>query len=133
MTVNDKENIKKNIAEAIKVNSEVEKIILWDFEGTLVDRPGRWRSALIEVLDLNEPGHQVDYDQIRPYLKDGLPWHRPDEIHTECNESSSWWASLKPLSRCLSSGKQQADVMCDSQSRTLIWASLFLFARKTAP
>jgi len=77
--------------------TKVEKIILWDFEGTLVDRPGRWRSALIEVLDLNETGHQVDDEQIRPYLRDGFPWHRPDEIHTECNESSSWWASLRPL------------------------------------
>ena len=29
MTVNEKENIKKNIADAIKVNSEVKKIILF--------------------------------------------------------------------------------------------------------
>jgi len=62
--------------------TKVEKIILWDFEGTLVDRPGRWRSALMEVLDLNETGHQVDMDQIRPYLRDGFPWHSPNVIHT---------------------------------------------------
>jgi len=77
--------------------TKAEKIILWDFEGTLVDRPGRWRSALIEVLDLNETGHQVNDEQIRQYLKGGFPWHRPDEIHTECVESSSWWESLRPV------------------------------------
>jgi putative hydrolase of the HAD superfamily len=77
--------------------AKVEKIILWDFEGTLVDRPGRWRSALMEVLDVNETGHQVDMEQIRPYLRDGFPWHRPEEIHSELSESSRWWASLGPL------------------------------------
>lgn len=77
--------------------AKVEKIILWDFEGTLVDRPGRWRSALMEVLDVNETGHQIDMEQIRPYLRDGFPWHRPEEIHSELSESSRWWASLGPL------------------------------------
>lgn len=77
--------------------AKVEKIILWDFEGTLVDRPGRWRSALIEVLNVNETGHQVDMEQIRPYLRGGFPWHRPEEIHSELSESSRWWASLGPL------------------------------------
>ena len=75
----------------------VKKIILWDFEGTLVDRPGRWRSALMEVLEVYETGHQVDMDQIRPYLRDGFPWHSPDVIHTELNESHKWWASLEPM------------------------------------
>jgi len=51
-----------------------EQIILWDFEGTLVNRPGLWRSALMEVLDVNEPDHQVDMEQIRPYLRDAFPW-----------------------------------------------------------
>jgi len=70
------------------------RVILWDFEGTLVDRPGRWRSALMEVLDLNEPDHQVEMEQIRPYLRDGFPWHHPDEPHTHLSNSQEWWSHV---------------------------------------
>ncbi len=71
-----------------------EQVILWDFEGTLVDRPGRWRSAVMEVLDVNEPNHQVDMEQIRPYLRDGFPWHRPEESHTHLTTSEDWWSLM---------------------------------------
>ncbi|MFC1947775.1 HAD family hydrolase [Chloroflexota bacterium] len=71
-----------------------EQVILWDFEGTLVDRPGRWRSAIMEVLDVNEPGHQVEMEQIRPYLWDGFPWHRPNEPHTHLTNSQEWWSQV---------------------------------------
>ena len=74
-----------------------EKIILWDFEGTLVDRPGLWRSALMEVLDVNEPEHQVGMEQIRPYLRDGFPWHRPEEPHTHLTTSKEWWSPLEQI------------------------------------
>ena len=76
---------------------KIDRIILWDFEGTLVDRPGRWRSALMEVLDINEPGHRVDMEQIRPFLRDGFPWHRPDEIHTHLDEPDKWWSQVGQL------------------------------------
>jgi putative hydrolase of the HAD superfamily len=70
------------------------QVILWDFEGTLVDRPGRWRSAVMEVLDVNEPDHQVEMEQIRPYLRGGFPWHRPNEPHTHMTNSQEWWSHV---------------------------------------
>jgi len=76
---------------------KADRIILWDFEGTLVDRPGRWRSAVMEVLDVNEPDHQVEMEQIRPYLRDGFPWHRPDEPHTHITNSQEWWSQVGQL------------------------------------
>jgi phosphoglycolate phosphatase-like HAD superfamily hydrolase len=33
----------------------MEKVVLWDFDGTLAHRPGMWRGCLIETLDLHEP------------------------------------------------------------------------------
>jgi len=74
-----------------------ERIILWDFEGTLVNRPGRWRSALMEVLDMNEPEHQVEMEQIRPFLRDGFPWHRPDEPHANLTNSKEYWFLLEQV------------------------------------
>ncbi len=74
-----------------------ELIIFWDFEGTLVDRPGRWRSALMEVLDTNEPEHQVEMEQIRPYLRNGFPWNRPEEPHTYLTTSEEWWSETNQI------------------------------------
>jgi len=74
-----------------------EQVILWDFEDTLVYRPGLWRSALMEVLDVNELGHRVDTEQIRPYLRDGFPWHRPEEPHTHVTTSKDWWFLMEQV------------------------------------
>jgi len=74
-----------------------DNVIFWDFEGTLAYRRGGWRSALIEVLDINEPGHQIDTEQVRPYLRDGFPWHRPDESHTHITTSVDWWLQIEDI------------------------------------
>ena len=68
---------------------------MWDFESTLAYRPGRWRSALMEVLDEYEPGHNKDMEQIRPYLRDGFPWHRPDQPHHHLSTAESWWTHVE--------------------------------------
>ena len=68
--------------------------VLWDFEGTLVYRPGRWRSALAEVLDRYEPGHRIDPEQIRPYLRDRFLWHSPERPHTHIKTADAWWSEL---------------------------------------
>lgn len=71
--------------------------IFWDFEGTLVVRSGLWRSALMEVLDENEPGHSIRPEQIQPYLREGFPWHTPEEPHLQFTNASSWWEHLNGL------------------------------------
>jgi len=35
----------------------VSGLVLWDFDGTLAERPGMWRGCLVETLDADEPGH----------------------------------------------------------------------------
>lgn len=70
--------------------------IIWDFDGTLVYFSS-WRTALMDALDECEPGHNIDQEQIRPFLRDGFPWHRPDEPHTHLNTPEAWWTALEPL------------------------------------
>ena len=53
--------------------------------------------ALMDVLDEFEPGHGIDQEQIRPFLRDGFPWHRPEEAHLHLSEPETWWANLEPL------------------------------------
>jgi putative hydrolase of the HAD superfamily len=71
--------------------------IIWDFDGTLAHRPGMWRGCLIEVLDEHEPGHGIDGDDVRPYLRDGFPWHQPHVAHPELGEPEAWWGAVEPV------------------------------------
>jgi putative hydrolase of the HAD superfamily len=72
-------------------------VILWDFDGTLAYRPGMWRGCLIEVLDEHAAGHGVDADQLRPFLRDGFPWHRPEVAHPELCQPDAWWRQIEVL------------------------------------
>ncbi|HHY97172.1 MAG TPA: HAD-IA family hydrolase [Firmicutes bacterium] len=71
--------------------------IIWDFDGTLAHRPGMWSSALLQVLDDNEPGHQVEIAQIRHHLQRGFPWHQPDVPHPELSSPGAWWAAVEAI------------------------------------
>jgi putative hydrolase of the HAD superfamily len=72
------------------------KFILWDFDGTLV-RFSSWRLALMDVLNECEPGHNIDQEQIRPFLRDGFPWHKPEEPHFHLKNPDDWWRALEPV------------------------------------
>jgi putative hydrolase of the HAD superfamily len=73
------------------------RAILWDFDGTLVERPGLWRRCLFDVLDEHEPGHGIDADALAPYLKSGFPWHSPEVEHAELNDPDNWWETVGKL------------------------------------
>lgn len=75
----------------------MDRVVLWDFDGTLAHRPGMWRRCLIEVLDEHHTGHGVDADRLRPFLRDRFPWHRPDIAHPELSEPEAWWGAVEPL------------------------------------
>jgi FMN phosphatase YigB (HAD superfamily) len=75
----------------------VQKTILWDFDGTLAHRPGMWRGCLVEILDEHEPGHGVASADLRPYLRNGFPWHRHETPHPELSSPEAWWGAVEPL------------------------------------
>jgi putative hydrolase of the HAD superfamily len=75
----------------------VSGIVLWDFDGTLAERPGMWRGCLFEVLREHEPELEADADAFIPALRDGFPWHSPDVAHMDLCEGDAWWAHLLPL------------------------------------
>jgi phosphoglycolate phosphatase-like HAD superfamily hydrolase len=60
----------------------MEKVVLWDFDGTLVHRPGTWRGCLIETLDLHEHAFwrrdAVEAKRAsRPLIRRGLSREQP--------------------------------------------------------
>lgn len=72
-------------------------LLIWDFDGTLAYRDGMWSGAMVEVLDLHEPGHGITRERVRPFLRKGFPWHDADASHRELSSPGEWWSKLEPL------------------------------------
>ena len=74
-----------------------DRVILWDFDGTLAYREGLWRSALSQALDQCMPGHGIAPESLRGLLRSDFPWHEPERAHPELCEPDAWWAHIEPL------------------------------------
>jgi putative hydrolase of the HAD superfamily len=75
----------------------MDRVIFWDFDGTLAHRPGLWGGCLLEVLDEHRAGHGVELERLRALLRNGFPWHEPDVAHPELAEPDAWWARVEGL------------------------------------
>jgi putative hydrolase of the HAD superfamily len=82
------------------------KVVFWDFDGTLAERPGRWGRCLADIAARLFPSVSIDRHQLRAALSHGFPWHEPTTAHPHLNEPDLWWAALHPtLERaCLAAG-----------------------------
>jgi len=69
----------------------VTKLFMFDFDGTLAHRPGMWTQCLLDVLDEQVPGHTASLEALRPALRDGFPWHRPDVPHSYATADDGGW------------------------------------------
>ncbi len=76
---------------------EETKVIFWDFDGTLAHRNGFFSEVLLEILNEHEQNHSYKIDDIRPYLKDGFPWHKPENSHFELNDAKTWWNFVEDI------------------------------------
>ncbi len=52
------------------------KVLFWDFDGTLAYSRSLWNNALLRALRKREPESALVIDDIRPYMSKGFPWHR---------------------------------------------------------
>ena len=69
--------------------------LVWDFDGTLASREGKWTGTLVEVA--RRGGMEIDPERIRPWLKSGFPWHTPERPHPELRTAAEWWDALDPV------------------------------------
>lgn len=68
--------------------------LIWDFDGTLGYRPGRWSGTLAQLIK-RHTGRDVDIETIRPFMQRGFRW---DDHTREYPKTSAedWWAELLP-------------------------------------
>jgi len=74
-----------------------DRLVMWDFDGTLAFRPGLWSGCIMEVLEARDPAHGVPIDRVRSGLQGGFPWHRADEPHPHPGDSERWWEAVEAL------------------------------------
>jgi len=75
----------------------VDKLIIWDFDGTLAYRDGMWGGTLIEILQERLPEIEFSLADLGPYLQSGFPWHTPEVSHKEIQDANAWWEMLTPI------------------------------------
>jgi putative hydrolase of the HAD superfamily len=78
-------------------NAQMAQAIIWDFEGTLAVRPGRFASALIAAAQ-DVAGVTLPLKTIRPLLSPGFPWHGAELTHSFAGDDDAWWRNLLDLS-----------------------------------
>ncbi len=71
-----------------------QKTIIWDFDGTLAERPGLWSGTMAEVLCERFPGCGITREDIRPYMKGVFPWDTPDMPHPGLS-AEGWWLRME--------------------------------------
>lgn len=70
------------------------RVLLWDFDGTLGERPGKWSGTLLAALDSTAPGHGFSRAEIAAELSSGFPWHDYQNGHPELTDPDAWWAHV---------------------------------------
>ena len=73
----------------------VNRVVFWDFDGTLARRHGMWSGALLDALRLVQPSTTVTAELLSPHLGSGFPWHTPDVTRAR-QSPEQWWATLAP-------------------------------------
>lgn len=73
------------------------RVLLWDFDGTLGYRQGMWSQALLDVLREHHPRCPATQEEIRPFLREGFPWHQPHIPHLEWETPEHWWREIEAV------------------------------------
>lgn len=71
-----------------------DRLVLWDFDGTLGHRPGMWSQTLVDSLGVARPGHEFSAADVRPYLASGFPWQSESLHHPFAGDSDAWWGHM---------------------------------------
>jgi putative hydrolase of the HAD superfamily len=92
-----------------------DRVLVWDFDGTLARRPGNWTGVICEVIAEERPDLRLTPDRLRPYLQAGFPWHTPEIVRDRCS-ADEWWNGLLPV---LTSAIQRASDVDGAEARRL--------------
>jgi putative hydrolase of the HAD superfamily len=74
-----------------------DRVLIWDFDGTLGHRPEHWSGAIADALtDVLGP-HEFGPARISGQIYNGFPWHAPDVPHPLLTEADAWWQHMSQV------------------------------------
>lgn len=73
-----------------------ERVVFWDFDGTLARREDLWAGALRDAWRCVDDTIMLSAEQLRPHLRKRFPWHDPSIVHAPVS-AAQWWAALHPV------------------------------------
>jgi len=86
------------------------RTIVWDFDGTLAERPGQWSGTLASVLKKARPDSTLTAADFRPHMQQVFPWDTPEIACTPVKTPDEWWNCLLPgLERVFRLGAHLSD------------------------
>ena len=71
------------------------KQILWDFDGTLAERPFMWSNAFLGAINKFQCNLNLTLNDIRPHLQSGFPWHTSEDSWETQVNPVLWWKRMK--------------------------------------
>lgn len=74
-----------------------DRVVIWDFDGTLAYRTGHWSDCLIEILDEQVPGHGHSVERFRPHMQRGFRWHEWETEHERIDDPRRWWSPVEAI------------------------------------
>jgi putative hydrolase of the HAD superfamily len=75
----------------------MDKIIFWDFHGTLAFNDWMVSKALYKVLITNEANTEIIIDEIKKKPIKGFPWQDYEKEYLHLTKSSAWWKNAENI------------------------------------
>jgi putative hydrolase of the HAD superfamily len=85
---------RRRLAYSGTVTDSTAGVLIWDFDGTLAERPHRWSGAVDDALTEVAGPHGFSRAEIRKVLQRAYPWHEPEVAHPELATADDWWKRL---------------------------------------
>ena len=71
------------------------KVLFWDFDGTLVYCHHLWSSSMWRALTDEPSGENITLEEVRPYMQKGYPWDLPDLDSSALSTPELWWGFME--------------------------------------
>lgn len=88
-------------------------VVLWDFDGTLAERPGLWSACMLAALEPVWPDSGLDAAAFDEHLRAGFPWQDTTIDRRHLTEPDAWWGALHEVLRSAYLGVGVPDHVAD--------------------
>jgi len=75
----------------------MDKVIFWDFQGTLAHNEYMISKAIHRVLNTNEPSSLIDMEDLKKLKIGGMPWQQPEGNYKHLAGRVQWWKYVEEI------------------------------------